>query len=171
MSTKSKTAGSTSVASERPLETMFSEALALVGQNQHDKAIAALEAVVTEAKAHGQVGMARSAANHVAALRARSEKKQADGGDPVLAAQLTLNRGEADEALAVIEKGLKADGKDARLHYLKAIAYAQKEDAESAAAAMKQALGLNPELMHQYRLERDFDRVRPSAAFAALGMD
>jgi Flp pilus assembly protein TadD len=89
----------------------------------------------------------------------------------VLAAQIPLNRGEADEALAVIEKGLKADGKDARLHYLKAIAYAQKEDADAAAAALKQALGLNPDLMHQYRLERDFDRVRPSAAFASLGMD
>lgn len=171
MPTKPKTAGSTSVATERPLETMFSEALALVSQDHHDKAIAALEAVVAEAKAHGQVGMARSASNHLIALRARSEKKPAETGSPLLEAQISLNRGEADQALAVIEKALKSDGNDARLHYLKAVAFAQKEDAESAAAALKQALGLNQELMHQFLLEKDFDRIRYSAAFNSLGTD
>jgi len=150
---------------------MFSEALTLVNQDQHDKAIAALEGVVAEAKAHGHVGLARSAANHLMVLRSRSEKKHTSSAGPVLEAQVALNRGASDEALAVIEKGLKADGNDARLYYLKAIAHAQKEDAEVAAAAIKQALSLNQDFVHQYRLEKDFDRVRSTAAFVSLDMD
>jgi tetratricopeptide (TPR) repeat protein len=171
MSTKSKTAGSTLSVPERPLEALFSEALALINENQHDKAITALESLVAEAKARGQVGLARSAGNRLAALRARSENKADVSVDPVLEAQICLNRGASDQALELVDKALKADGRDARLYYLKAIAHAQKEEAESAAAAAKQAIALNQELMHQYRLEKDFDRVRSSSAFVSLGMD
>jgi tetratricopeptide (TPR) repeat protein len=150
---------------------MFSEALTLLGENQYDKAITALEGVVAEAKTLGHVGLARSAANRLAALRARSEKKATGSMNPVLEAQILLNCGASDQALDLVGKALKADAGDARLFYLKAIAHAQKEEAEAAAADVKQAIALNQELMHQYRLEKDFDRVRSSSAFVSLGMD
>lgn len=171
MATKTKTAGSAHSHPERSLEVLFSEALELVDQNQPEKAIAALEHVQAEAEGQGHVGMVRSAKNYLLALRARGERKPEAPASPALAAQVCLNRGASDAALDILNEALKANGQDARLLYLKATALAQKEDAEASAETLKQALGLNQEFLHQFRLEKDFDRVRSTAAFVSAGLD
>src|SRR5512145_93194 len=99
MPTKTKTAGSTNSTPAKSLETLFSEALELVNQKHHDKAIAAFEALLAEVADHGHVGMARSVRNYLSVLRAKAEKTADVAATPVLEAQVWLNRGEADHAL------------------------------------------------------------------------
>jgi predicted Zn-dependent protease len=171
MPTKTKTAGSAHPTPEKSLEGLFSEALELVHHQQHDKAIAALEALLVEAGSHGQVGMAHSVRTYLSALKSRSEKKADTPTTPELAAQLALNRGAADEALDLLGKALATHSQDARLFYLKATAHAQKDEADAAAEALKQAVTLNQDFLHQFRLERDFDRVRSASAFISLGLE
>ena len=171
MPTKTKTAGSTHPVSEKSLEVMFSEALELVYQQRYDTAIPALEHVQAEAANQGRVGMARSAKNYVLALNARLEKKEETPAKPELAAQLALNRGAVDEALDLLGKVLTASTQDARLFYLKATAHAQKDEADASAEALKQAVALNQDFLHQFRLERDFDRIRSASAFVSLGLE
>ncbi len=171
MATKTKTPGSTNSAPDQNLAGMFSEALDLVNQKHYDRAIAALEELQIEAGKHGMVSMARSARNYITALQSHTQKLEATPTNPELAAQLSLNRGAADEALLILDEALKIHGQDARLFYLKATAHAQKDEAEAAAEAIRQAVSLNQDFLHQFRLERDFDRVRSSASFAALGLE
>ena len=171
MATKTKTAGSTHSTPETNLEGMFSEALDLVNQKHYDKAIVALEAVQVEAGKHGMIAMARSARNYVTALQARAPKAPETHTDPVLAAHLLLNQGAADAALELLDKALQTQSQDARLLYLKATAHAQKDEAEPAAEAVRQAVALNQDFLHQFRLERDFDRIRSSASFVALDLE
>jgi tetratricopeptide (TPR) repeat protein len=171
MATKTKTAGSTNSTPEKNMSGMFSEALDLMDQKQHDKAIVALEAVRIEAGKLGMISMARSAKNYILALQALTQKPEEASANPELDAQLSLNRGAVDEALALLDKALKQHDQDARLFYLKATAHAQKDEAEAAAEALRQAVSLNQDFLHQFRLERDFDRVRSSASFVALGLE
>ena len=171
MVTKSKTPGSTNSAPDKNLEGMFSEALNLVDQKHYDKAIAALEALQAEAGKHGMIAMARSARNYIMALQSRTQQEEETSTNPGLTAQLSLNRGAADEALELLNKALKTHGQDARLFYLKATAHAQKAETEAAAEAIRQAVSLNQDFLHQFRLERDFDQVRSSASFMALGLE
>jgi predicted Zn-dependent protease len=171
MVTKPKTAGSAHSTTEKSLEAMFSEAIDLADRKDYDKALVALTALAAEAAVQGQLGMARSAKNYILALQARTEKPDNFIAKPELAAQVLLNRGAAAEALALLDEALKADGQDARLFYLKATAHAQLEDAEVSAQALKQAVRLNQDFLHQFRLERDFDRVRSLAPFVSNGLD
>jgi tetratricopeptide (TPR) repeat protein len=171
MATKTKTAGSTNSAPDKNLEGRFSEALDLVNQKDYDNAIAALDALQSEAGKQGMVSLARSARNYITALRLRTQAKDEMPAVPALDAQLLLNCGAADEALALLDKALKTEGQDARLFYLKATAHAQKDEAEAAAEAIQQAVSLNQDFLHQFRLERDFDRIRSSASFLALGLE
>jgi tetratricopeptide (TPR) repeat protein len=171
MATKTKTAGTTNVAPDKNLEGMFSEALDLVDQKAYDKALAALESLQLEAGKQGLVSLARSARNYIAAIQARTQKQEETPVQPELDGQLLLNLGKADEALAMLDKALKTHGQDARLFYLKATAHAQKDEAEPAAEAIQQAVALNQDFLHQFRLERDFDRVRSASFFTALGLE
>jgi len=171
MATKSKTVGSTSSAPDKSLEGMLSEALDLVEQKQYEKGLAALEGVRSEAVKQGRISLARTAGNYILALQARVRPVDDAAARPELAAQVLLNHGASDEALALLDKALKSHGQDARLFYLKATAHAQKDEAEPAAEAIRQAVALNQDFLHQFRLERDFDRIRSSASFTALGLE
>jgi len=171
MATKSKTVGSTSSAPDKGLEGMLSEAIDLVDKKQYEKGLAALEAVRAEAGRRGAISVARTAGNYFKAVQARTQPADDAVVQPELAAQVLLNHGAADEALVMLDKALKSHGQDARLHYLKATAHAQKDEAEPAAEAIRQAVALNQDFLHQFRLERDFDRIRSSASFTALGLE
>ena len=117
------------------------------------------------------ISLARTAGNYLKALQARTQPADDAAVQPELAAQMLLNHGAADEALALLDKALKSHGQDARLFYLKATAHAQKDEAEPAAEAIRQAVALNQDFLHQFRLERDFDRIRSSASFTTLGLE
>ena len=171
MTIETKTDGSAVPASGANLEERFAAALDLLYRNRRDEAVTALEAMEIEAGKSGQVAMARAARTYLTALRSHGEPKEVPVVQPEMAAQLCLNRGETDGALALLDKALATQDKDARLFYLKAIAHAQKDEAEAAAAAIRRAASLNPDILHQVHLEPDFDRIRSTSFFAALGMD
>ncbi|HWQ08685.1 MAG TPA: hypothetical protein VN436_06255 [Holophaga sp.] len=171
MATNTNTAGFETPLSEVNLEGTLSEALELVGQHRCDQAAALLETLKTAAEAQGKVSMARTARVYLSAMQSRTEEKAKAECQPELDAQVLLNRGAVDEALKLLESALKAQEKDARLFYLKATAHALKDEAEASAQALRQAASLNKEFLHQYRLERDFDRVRTSAPFASFELE
>lgn len=168
MATKAKTAGSTSSAAPRSLEEIFSDGINLLNAGKHSEAIAVFQEVEAEASTQGRVAMVRAAKMRIAALSAQDEKPGSIQAAPELEALIHLNRGESDEALKLIEKLLKTQNEDGRVHYLKAIALAQKQDAEASASALKIALQLDSNLIHLFRNERDFDQIRAQAPFASF---
>ena len=155
-------------ASEKTLEERYSESLELVNSGRLDTANAALEALQTEALAQGKLGMVRSIRNYLAAIQARTKPQGELAACPELTAQISLNKGDVDGALAILDAALEHTDKDARLFYLKALALAIKEQIEDAAEALRRAIALNHDFVHQFRLERDFDSVRSTASFASL---
>lgn len=171
MATNTSTAGFENPLSELNLEGTLSEALELVGQHRCDQAAALLETLKAAAEAQGKVSLARTARVYLAAMQARTQETAGPDCQPELGAQVLLNRGKVDEALKLLEPAIKAHGKDARLFYLKATAHALRDEAEASAEALRHAVSLNQEFLHQFHLERDFDRVRMSAPFASFGMD
>ena len=171
MATKAKTAGNTSSAAPSSLEATFSEGVSLLDAGKLAEAAAKFQQVETEALERGDVVIARSARTRLAAVRARLEKPESAEATAEMAALVHLNRQEPDEALAVVEKALKTRKDDARLHYLKAIALAQKLDAGACAEALKIAFELDLNLVHLFRSERDFDQIRNQAPLAAFELD
>jgi hypothetical protein len=168
MATKAKNTGNSDSISSRPLESVFSDALGLLDAGKRKEAIQALTVLEGEAVAAGKIGFARAVRVRLTALHAAADDTEVTQAAPALEAQVHLNRQDPDAALVVIEKGLKKAVADARLHYLKALAFAQKNQAEVSAEALGEALKHEPTLIHQFRNERDFDRVRGEAAFAGF---
>lgn len=168
MATKAKTAGNTSSATARPLEDLFSKGVQLMNAGKPAEAVAAFQQLESEASAQGQVGMARSARIRITAMGGREDKGEPKDVSPEMSALIRLNRQEPDEALKFIEKALKTHAGDAKLHYLKAIALAQKGEVEASASALETALQSDANLVHLFRSERDFDQVRGQAPFASF---
>jgi tetratricopeptide (TPR) repeat protein len=168
MATKAKTAGTPSTASVPTLEGKFSEAIELVTTGKYDKAITMLDALLTEASAQGNLGMCRAIRGYQAAAKARLEDKAKASTDPLALAQFYLNRREPDAALDLIAKHLDKGQANGKLLYLRATAFAQKEDVEAAAEALRQSIQMDEAMLHQFRMEPDFDRIRHHASLASL---
>ena len=164
MATKAKTAGNTSSTGARVLEDVFSDALGLLAAGKRDEALAAFASLESAAAAAGKLALARAARMRIVVLEAVPQ--EAAPSSPGLEAQVFLNRQEPDTALPVLEKALSANDHNAHLLYLKALALAQKHQAEASAQVLQQAFRLDESLVFQFRNERDFDRVRSDAAFA-----
>ena len=165
MATKTKT----SEVSVAPVEKTFSDALELFNAGNIEASAAALATVVTEATAQERLSLAHSAKAYLAAIQARREAKLSAAADaPELTAQILLNAQEPTQALEVIEKALAADPDRAVLHYLNAVACAQLDQVQASADALAKAVGLDPDVLFQFRLESDFDGLRHQAPFAVL---
>ena len=83
----------------------------------------------------------------------------------LLAATVALNRRDVDEALSLLCKAAKTYPNDDHVHYMLAIAYALREDAEAAATHLNKAIELNPDNQLQAEQEPDFDGIRKSKPF------
>jgi len=171
MATKAKTAGNTNSAAPRSLEAAFTEGVGLLDAGKFAEAVTLFQQLELDATEQGEVAMARSARIRITAMKARLEKPESVAVTPEMEALIHLNRQESDEALTVIEKALKTKSDDARLHYLKAIALAQKLDAGACSESLKVAFELDLNLVHLFRSERDFDQIRNQAPLAAFELD
>lgn len=167
MATKAKTTGNPDSVDSRTPESAFSQALVLLDAGKRDEGVKALEALERETTAAGKLGLARAIRVRLAALQAETGREAVEAA-PALEAQVLLNRQNPEAALTVIDKGLKVKADDARLLYLKALAFAQQDSVEASAMALGEALKHEPTLIHQFRNERDFDHVRGEAAFAGF---
>lgn len=175
MATKAKSTATTNSASAKGQEPTLGDklngALELFHGGRFAEAKPALEALVAEARAAADFGMLHSLRATLTALEARAAKQEKIKEQPDLAAMVHLNRHESEAALEVLEKALKADGENARFHFLKATALAQLEMVEQSADALRKAVSLDPGTQVLFRLEKDFDHVRYDSAFAAFERD
>lgn len=166
MATKPKTTESQAPAKDASLEAMFAKALGQFNEGKLKEALASFEALKEESVRRDEFHMGRAIEGYLRAIRARVEAQEAGAAPSVeLAVQLKLNRRDAEGALADLEPALKASPDRAALHYLKAVALAQLDQAQPAADALTQASGIDPAVLFQFRLEGDFDGVRHSAPF------
>lgn len=165
MSTKAKSAAPAKMAPSETLETRFAAALALAQGAKAEEGRAHLEALLAEAE--GQPALARAIRMRLEAMKPKpAAPPKADAAEIFAKAILNLNAWEAEEALKILDKVGKGTP---RAEYLRATALAQLGRYEESAAALKQALGQDPDLFYQFRMEPDFDSARRHPAFQALG--
>jgi predicted Zn-dependent protease len=169
MATKPKTTESQAPVKAAPLETMLAKALDQFNAGKLKEAQAAFEALLEETAKTEEYRLGRTVQGYLKAIQARLESQGASTPQAAeLTVQVELNHRDPDAALALVEAGLKAHPDHAGLHYLKALALAQLDQAQPAADALTQATSLDPGLIYQFRLEADFDGVRHSAPFAVF---
>ena len=169
MANKSKIAGTQTSAAGQGLEAKLSEALETLQSGQEAKAQELLQSLGAEASEAGDFVMARRVRTALISLgRKSTNASRVAPASEEMSIQVHLNRGEAKEALALAEQCLKKDAQRSGYHYLKSLALAKLGEDVAAAEAMKQAVALEPGLLYQFRLEKDFDGVRATAAFGEL---
>lgn len=149
-----------------PLAASFAKAVKLLDSGKHAEAAKAFESLMQEAQAAGDWPLKRRAQVYHAATEAKLHPAKAATQDPVTEIQACLNRRSSEAALGLAEKALKAHSDRAVLHYLKAVAHAQAENAEGAAESLKKALDLDGDLVFQWHMEPDFNPIRKSPLFA-----
>jgi len=169
MATKPKTSESNAPVKDASLEVMFSKALEQFNAGKLKEASAAFEALQEEAVKREEIRLGRTAQGYLKAIQTRLESLVAEAPQaPEMSVQVELNHGNPEAALALVEEGLKALPEHAGLHYLKALALAQLDQAQPSADALVKATTLEPGLIYQFRLDTDFDGVRHGAPFAVF---
>ena len=83
----------------------------------------------------------------------------------ILAATLALNRRDVDEALSLLRSTASSHPKHDHIQYMLALAHALRDDVETAAEHLKQAIALNPSNRLQAQQEPDFDSIRRTRPF------
>ncbi|WP_306600782.1 hypothetical protein [Geothrix sp. 21YS21S-2] len=169
MATKPKTSESQAPVKDASLDVLLAKALEQFNAGSLKEASAAFGTLLEEAIKREELRLGRTAQGYLKAIQARLENLDASLPQTAeLSVQVELNRREPEAALTLVEEGLKAHPGHAGLHYLKALALAQLDQAQPAADALTQATTLEPGLIYQFRLEADFDGLRHSAPFAAF---
>ncbi len=166
---KAKTSGA-AAASVLPkaLDSQLTKGLGLVEAKKYTEALELFQEMVGPAKESGNPALERTIRNYLTVCERKVGKGPKGAAKPEGEAQWLLNQNDAEGALALLEKSIKADPTSGILQFLKASAHAQMGDAEAAAEALNRSLLLDGDLLHLYRLETDFDGVRNMAPFAAI---
>jgi predicted Zn-dependent protease len=163
---KSAPAPAPATAQPSPLAATFAKAVKLVDSGKHPEAVKALEALIQEAQAAGDWAVKRRAQVYLALSESKVHPAKAVAADPVTEIQACLNRRDTDEAIKMAEKAIKSHPTAGSLHYLKAVAFAQAENAEASAESLKKAMELDADLVFQWHMEPDFNPIRKSPLFA-----
>jgi len=161
MSTKSKSAKTKSTAES--LESRLCEAIEMVSADKAGEAIPLFEAIASEATEAGNFSLARTARSYI--VHEQQKNIVPDDADPIQETVYLLNTNQPEAALEKIDKILKSDSSIAHFHYLKALALANTQQEELSAECLKNAIDLDPALLHVYRLEPEFKPYRNSPSF------
>ena len=148
-----------------PHADALAKAMKLVDTGKPAEAIKVLEPLVQAAQATGDWAVKRRAQVYLALAQTQSHPPKAAASDPVVEAQAHLNRREGEAAIKLLDKLIKERPGVGTLHYLRAVALAQAENAEGAAEALKKALELDPDFIHLWHMEPDFAAMRKSPLF------
>lgn len=165
MATKPKTAPAPTLTAPANLVSDFAKAVKLVDGGKHADAAKTLAALVEEAEAVGAFALKRRAQVYLAVAQRHASPAKAAELSAVTEIQACLNRREAEGAIQLAEKAIKATPSKGVLHYLRAVAFAQGDNAEGAADSLRKATELEPDLVYLWHMERDFDGVRKSPLF------
>ena len=144
----------------------YAKALKLVQTGKNAEAAKALEALAQEAQAAGDWSMKRRAQVYLALVEPKINPPKATVADPVTEIQACLNRRDTNEAIKLSEKAVKSHPTKGSVHYLRAVAFAQAENAEAAAESLKKAVELDGDFVFQWYMEPDFNPIRKSPLFA-----
>ena len=171
MATKAKSDGATTPTpsaggAPSTLPAAFEQALALLDGGKADQALRAFQAVIADAQAAGEWAVKRRAEVYLALAQGKATPAAPAPADPLTEIQARLNQRDTSEAHRLLDKALKGQPNQGVLHYLRAIAHAQAENAEAAADALKRALELDRDLVFQWHMDKDFDPIRKSPLFA-----
>jgi len=148
------------------LAAAFTKALNLVQTGKHAEAAKALELLAQHAQDAGEWSMKRRAQVYLTLVDSKINPPKASVADPITEIQACLNRGETDEAIKLSEKALKTHPTKGSLHYLRAVAFAQAENADASAESLKKAVELDGDFVFQWFMEPDFNPIRKSPLFA-----
>lgn len=169
MATKAKSTEApkpTPAAAPSPHASTLAKGLKLVEGGKHAEAVTLLEALIKEAEASGEWAIKRRAQVYLTLAQSHLHPAQTAAVDPMTELQAHLNRREHAAAQKVLDKLLKDQPGRGLLHYLRAVAFAQADQAEPAAEALKKALELDPDLVFLWHMEPDFAAMRKSPLFA-----
>ena len=83
----------------------------------------------------------------------------------ILAATLALNRRDVDEVLSLLRHTASSHRQYDHIQYMLALAHALRDDVETAAEYLAQAIALNPSNRLQAKQEPDFDSIRGTQPF------
>ena len=86
----------------------------------------------------------------------------------VYAATLALNSGDQNTSLRYLQSAVEQSPDDDRVHYLLAVAYAQKADNVQTLTHLRRAIEIGPENRSIARQESDFDAMRTHEEFRRL---
>ncbi|MDR1840423.1 MAG: hypothetical protein LBQ86_00650 [Holophagales bacterium] len=151
------------------LESKLSMAIELISANKAAEAIPIFEAVAAEATNVGNFGVARVAGNYIA--HEKHKKTAPIEVEPLQEAVFLLNDKQPEAALDKLDIILKNENTNANAHYLKSLAFAKLQKTELAADSLKSAIGIDPALLHVYRLEPEFKLCRRSPTFTGFELD
>jgi predicted Zn-dependent protease len=151
---------------QSPLAAAYGKAVKLLDSGKHAEAAKALEILMHEAQEAGDWAMKRRAQIYLALADAKVHPAKVAVVDPITEIQACLNRRDTDGALKLADKALKSHPAQGSLHYLRAVAFAQSENAEASADSLKKAMELDPDFVFQWHMEADFNAIRKSPLFA-----
>jgi predicted Zn-dependent protease len=149
-----------------PLAAAFGKAIKLVDSGKFPEAVKALETLMHEAQEAGDWAMKRRAQVYLSLAESKTNPPKAASADAVTEIQACLNRRDSEAALKLADKALKSHPAQGSLHYLRAVAFAQSENAEAAAESLKKAMELDADFVFQWHMESDFNAIRKSPLFA-----
>ena len=148
-----------------PHAATLAKGMKLVDTGKPAEALKVLEPLLHDAQASGEWAIKRRAQIYIALAQSKLDPPKTGTGDPLSEAQAHLNRRESEAALKLLDKLIKAHPATGTLHYLRAVALAQAENAEGAAEALKKALELDADLVYLWHMEPDFAAMRKSPLF------
>ncbi len=96
------------------------------------------------------------------------QRRPKNAEEMVTAGVMSLNEGDAAQAVKHLSKALDLEPKSAHIHYCLAAAYALSGDASTTAKHLKQAISADPSSRFHAKTDDDFVSVRDTAEVAAL---
>ena len=100
--------------------------------------------------------------------RLSPQKRPKNAEEMVTAGVMSLNDGDATQAIKLLSKALELEPKNAHVQYCLAAAYGLSGDAPTSAKHLKQAISTDPSTRFHAKTDEDFARVRDAAEVAAL---
>lgn len=142
----------------------FETALKLVHAGEWKKAAEALEAVIAESDTHELTDRARQY------LAICSQRLDGDSEieDPYMAAVVSKNRGDVEQAQKLVSKQGSAAEKDQRFAYLQASLHALAGEDGKAIQVLGKAIQLDPRNRVQAYHDPDFKQLRENEEFQGL---
>ena len=100
--------------------------------------------------------------------RLSPQRRPKNAEEMVNAGVMSLNEGDAAQAVKHLSKALDLEPKSAHIHYCLAAAHALSGDASTTARHLKQAISADPTSRFHAKTDDDFVSVRDAAEVAAL---